>query len=163
MLSTRDCSAAELVRLIAEASRPGALRIVETPAELTFERAVAPLQNPGERGRVFDEQGELRWRKLEPDRYRVVYLGEDAGPAGMEDCTAELAGLERREFEVVLWGSYVARRGAFLDQSIQADLRYPLEAPKARQRAKLKGWHYVGADGAVAFSRYAAFFATEEA
>jgi hypothetical protein len=94
-------------------------------------------------GRIFTRAGELRWRYLPAlgeQSCRTVYLGEYLPPTALLDERHELAGLQRTEVEVPLWGRLTAasRAGAvpqaWVELRIPQRFHYPVPVPADSSR-----------------------------
>lgn len=111
------------------------------PGEIAAEDAVSRSVA----GRLFDGQGELRWRRLPvlgETAWRTVYLGEDRDTVALLPSRTELEGLKPKRNEHPLWGiltESVRRRNDAPDEWIELRIphrfRYPVEVPTARPAA----------------------------
>jgi hypothetical protein len=105
------------------------------PAEVAAEDAVSRSVA----GRLFGNQGELRWRKLPAlgeSAWRTVYLGEDAESVASLEKRSELDDLTSTKSEHPLWGILTAeaqRRGHAQDEWVELRIphrfRYPVTVP----------------------------------
>ncbi|MDW8266675.1 MAG: hypothetical protein RMJ52_15235 [Gemmataceae bacterium] len=96
-------------------------------------------------GRLFDDHGELQWRKLlvlGESTWRTVYLGAERDSVASLPSRTELKGLEPKRSEHPLWGILTAssrRSGTVLDEWVELRIphrfRYPVEVPTPRPMA----------------------------
>lgn len=111
------------------------------PGEVVAEEAVSRSVA----GRLFDGQGELRWRKLPvlgEVAWRTVYLGEESASVAALQSRSELDGLEPKRSEHPLWGilTVSARRrddaqNEWVELRIPHRFRYPVDVPTPRPAA----------------------------
>lgn len=82
---------------------------------------------PGARGRLFAPQGELRWRKVGLEDFRLVFLGSELWTSldRLTDASDELQGLQVRPFTHRLWGEWTSGFSAWIEQRIPHHLKYP--------------------------------------
>ena len=109
----------------------------EVAAEDAVSRSVA--------GRLFDGQGELRWRKLPvlgEAAWRVVYLGVERDSVAALPPRRELDGLEPKRSEHPLWGILTASarrrdndQAEWVELRIPHRFRYPVDVPSPRPPA----------------------------
>jgi len=111
-------------------------------------------------GRVFDQQAELRWEKIDEGKYRVVYLGAKRELQGLkknEKDQQELDNLERAKESknYYLFGEYLnatkltnmgiqPEEGYYAEVRIPRLLHYP--APAGAPRVQLKVLEYLDRD-----------------
>lgn len=110
-----------------------------------------------DQGRIFSPEGELKWRRVE-DRMRVVYLGDEPPPEGLEDRSAELAGLNKHAGELILWGERSNKENEWIEQQVPHRFNYPISTsqyPRGRAAIVIENW--VDAFGFEKFSRYHSF------
>lgn len=110
---------------------------------------------PGLRGRLFAEQGELRWRQIEQDRLALVFLGTQLwdGLDKMHDASDNLHSLVPQPIQHILWGEWESRLEAWVEQRIPHHFKYPTTG----SRVMLTGYQLVDpVTYAVQFQRYAA-------
>lgn len=96
-------------------------------------------------GRLFDDDGELKWRQLPvlgESAWRTVYLGEERDSVTSLPPRSELDSLEPKRSEHPLWGILTApaRRGddaqdEWVELRIPHRFRYPVDVPTPRPTA----------------------------
>jgi hypothetical protein len=105
-------------------------------------------------GRMWGARAEVRWQPAGADRYRALYLGEDALPDGFQPLASDLRALPSAEPEgLFLWGMRGAD-GCYHDPRLPRALDYAAlaaSAPEARLPCRL----LVSTDGQVQFVRLA--------
>ncbi len=111
-------------------------------------------------GRVFNEQAEVRWEKIDEGLYHVMYLGDERNIAGLkkdEKLQQELDNLERAKEpkNYYLFGEYLdaekltkmgiqPEEGYYAEVRIPRLLRYP--APAGARRVQLQVREYIDKD-----------------
>ena len=111
-------------------------------------------------GRVFDQQAELRWEKIDEGKYHAVYLGAQREIQGLkkdDKDQQELDSLERAKEtkNYYLFGEYLdaakltnmgiqPEEGYYAEVRIPRLLRYP--APEGARRVQLKVLEYLNKD-----------------
>jgi hypothetical protein len=118
------------------------------------------------RGRIFSSAGELQWRLMD-GRYRVVYLGEEAGIFGdsqpLKDESGNLAGLRPVGRSQILWGERTDMEKEWLEQSVLRIFHYPFEGgsvPRGRLQVVVEEWRRP--DGTAAFFRWCGLRETQK-
>jgi len=122
--------------------------------------ATTPFEN-WQRGRVFDQEQELKWDSLD-GQFHLVYCGPSV-PAGFTkqhiECTAEPT-----TYAYVAWGTRVepaarvalgiqTQGAAFIELQIPRILVYPVSAQAFRMKIEIREWY--GPDGRLCYSRWA--------
>jgi hypothetical protein len=127
-------------------------------------------------GRVFNQQAELRWEKIDDGKYHAVYLGTKREISGLkkdEKDQQELDSLERAKEtkNYYLFGEYLnaekltkmgihPKEGYYAEVRIPRLLHYP--APTGAQRVQLKVLEYLDRDtGEVKLFRFQGVKAAE--
>ncbi len=108
ILKAKDLNCEEWKTLIDELSVPDETRmIVESIEDIRFEwydKDRFPIGNCI-RGKIFNSQGELKWRLI-GDVYRTVFLGDNDWSGGiLIDLSQELNELSAKKDWIVLWGT----------------------------------------------------------
>jgi hypothetical protein len=111
------------------------------PGQVKVDEAVSRALS----GRLFDGQGELRWRKLPvlgEAAWRTVYLGEERDSVTSLPPRSELDSLEPKRSEHPLWGiltESARRRSDAADEWVELRIphrfRYPVDVPTPRPTA----------------------------
>jgi len=107
-----------------------------------------------EEGRIFWPEGELRWRRMEQEM-RVVYLGDDTPPSGLDNYSLEMDGLHQEDGKFILWGIRTDTDNEWIEQQVPHRFVYPVPENKiSRGRVKLIVEKWVDNSGFARFSRY---------
>ena len=107
-----------------------------------------------DQGRIFFPEGELKWRRAD-DLMRVVYLGKQAPPDGLEDYSPEMEGLKPEKSEFILWGVRTEKENEWIEQQVPHRFAYPVAGKKfARGRVALVVENWLDPAGMARFSRY---------
>lgn len=96
-----------------------------------------------EQGRIFSTRGEFRWRLIDCDLFRILYLGEDIGNTQLQNCSHELRDLTPKERRLFLWGERTDLEREWIDQQIPHRFVYPLFSenfPRGRVCLVLEEW-----------------------
>ena len=78
-----------------------------------------------DQGRIFSQTRELKWRKIDT-HIRVVYLGEEAPPEGLDDFSEELSPLRDSSSRFFLWGVRKETQTEWFEQMVPRRFKYPL-------------------------------------
>lgn len=163
-LGAKDLSRGAFVQMVKDHAFPDdALFMATTPAATRFDKFTFDepffLQSDG--GRIFWPTGELKWRKMDGDSLRTVYLGDDAPPEGLDDFSEELKYLSRSKpadsdnGRFILWGARTDKENEWIEQQVPHRFEYPMQTSKySRGRVALKTENWVDQSGYVRFSRY---------
>ena len=160
-LGAKDLSRVAFVQMVKDHAFPDdALFMATTPAATRFDKFTFDepffLQSDG--GRIFWPTGELKWRKMDGDSLRTVYLGDDAPPAGLENFSEELEALPETNpvaGRFILWGARTNKENEWIEQQVPHRFEYPMQTSKySRGRVALKTENWVDRSGCVRFSRY---------
>lgn len=120
----------------------------------SFKRLDATALIVCEQGRIFTASGELKWRRIRPELWRIVFLGNQLWP-GLEtllDASDVLADLESVRKKQVLWGDFHPASGMWIELRIPHKFNYPIE-PSPNVCLVTKIWRSKR-DGSVHFQRY---------
>ncbi len=119
-----------------------------------------PFLRESDQGRIFSQTWELKWRRM-GDCLRVVYLGHDEPPDGLDDASGEIRGLDpvRDETGFFLWGNRTNKGGEWIDEWIEQQaphrFKYPVTGnEKERGRVKIVVEKWVDNSQMPIFSRY---------
>lgn len=107
-----------------------------------------------DQGCIFSPEGELKWRRT-ADLMRVVYLGDEPPPEGLEDRSTELADLRRHNSDFVLWGKRSDIKDEWIEQQVPHRFKYPIataEFPRGRVAISVESW--IDVFGCAQFGRY---------
>lgn len=109
---------------------------------------------PSERGMIFSESGELKWRRLKHDLWRVVFLGTAlwSGIEDMNDASYLLYELEVHKERQVLWGQFQSNIERWIELRIPHRFQYPADK-STNVCLRLEVWRSK-ADGYVHYQRY---------
>jgi hypothetical protein len=163
ILKTKDLALHDFIALARQYHSLAIQRFKTTPLLLAFSPARALFENfaldqsfieTTEQGRIFSPEGELKWRRVN-DRMRVVYLGYEPPPEGLEDRSSELADLERHHSEFILWGVRSDSKNEWIEQQVPHRFNYPIStAQYSRGRAAISIESWIDSFGFAKFSRY---------
>lgn len=108
-----------------------------------------------DQGRIFSPAGELKWRYAD-EKMRVVYLGNEKPPDGLQDYSHEIRDLTlRKEKEIILWGVRTDTEDEWIEQKVPHRFHYPLSSKEyACGRIALVTEDWIDAAGYAKFSRF---------
>ncbi|OGP49128.1 MAG: hypothetical protein A2Y79_11015 [Deltaproteobacteria bacterium RBG_13_43_22] len=158
ILKAKDLDYGGWKSLIAELSvLEGTRMIVESIGNICFEwfdKERVLIENCI-RGRIFNPQGELKWRRI-GDVYRTVFLGDIDWAGGiLIDSSQELQELISKKEWMVLWGNRTDFKDEWLEQSIPQYFNYPFQnGVISRGRLKLITENWYDFSGRLVFVRY---------
>ena len=101
----------------------------------SFKRLDATALIVCEQGRIFTASGELKWRRIRPELWRIVFLGNQLWP-GLEtllDASDVLADLESVRKKQVLWVIFTL-------QAVWIELRIPPSSTTPLNQAQTFAW-----------------------
>lgn len=163
ILKTKDLALTEFIVIVQRYHELGIQHFQTTPLLLAFSPAQALFETldldrhfleTTEQGRIFSPEGELKWRRV-GDRMRVVYLGKELAPEGLEDRSSELVDLEKHHSELILWGQRSETKNEWIEQQVPNRFNYPIStAQHSRGRAAISIENWIDAFGFTKFSRY---------
>jgi hypothetical protein len=98
-----------------------------SPAESFFEKFKLDesFLKTTDQGRIFWVSGELKWRRVD-GQMRVVYLGKDSPPEGLDDFSDDTDELVRRLDELILWGVRSDTKPEWIEQQVPQRFNYPV-------------------------------------
>ena len=133
-----------------------ALMMAFSPAEAFFAKVKMDetfLQST-DQGRIFWPGGEIKWRRLD-EQIRVVYLGTEGPPAGLDDHSHEVSGMIRRTNELILWGVRSDKKSEWIEQQVPQRFDYPIAGEKhSRGRVAIVVENWLNESEITYFSRY---------
>ena len=103
-------------------------------------------------GRVFDAEGELRWRRipsLGPSCWRTVFLGDRdwVGSSELADHSHCLDSLQPQRKKLYLWGQQTPNSpDEWIDLRIPHRFRYPILGSGRHVRLLVEQWHDEGGE-----------------
>ena len=123
--------------------------------EFTFDNY---LFNQTTEGRVFSEEGEMKWRKI-GDKLRVAYFGFITPPPKLNKHKLELEGLKKEESRFILWGRRYVKDGVrtneWIEHQVPHRFTYPVvENKDENDRVSLIVENWTNNVGKIIFSRY---------
>ena len=106
-------------------------------------------------GRIFSEDGELKWRKL-GNIYRAVFMGSmDLISDKLTDFSMELKDLRKTERGYILWGERQIKKEEWIEQIVPHRFKYPLSGKKVeRGRVKVIVEEWFDSTNKIIFSRF---------
>lgn len=81
---------------------------------------------PSIEGRIFSKTGELRWKKMDDDCMRTVFLGQEFQGSWLDDASKELTGLTCETEEILLWGIKTEGKHEWIEQQTPVFFDYPV-------------------------------------
>jgi len=135
---------------------------IENPDQWKFGFLEDVVLEESERGRVFSESGELKWRRLKDNIWRVVFLGTNqwTGVQNMQDASHLLQDLEVKTEDQILWGEFKPHIKKWVELRIPHKFNYPVEkGPNVCLTVEV--WRSKK-DGHVHFQRYYGLKPVEE-
>ncbi|MCR4289371.1 MAG: CRISPR-associated protein Csx19 [Candidatus Scalindua sp.] len=118
------------------------------------------LFNQTTEGRIFSEEGEIKWRKI-GDTLRVVYLGVETPLSNLIEYTHELKCLEKEYDSFILWGQRYIKEGNLMNEWIEQQVPhrfvYPVvnnDARYDRLGIKIENWTDKEKIKEIKFNRY---------
>jgi hypothetical protein len=163
ILKVKDLALTDFIALIKQYHACAVEQFQTTPLMLAFSPAQALfitldldqlILESSEQGRIFSAEGELKWRRVD-DRMRVVYLGDEPPPDGLEDRSSELADLEKHHSELILWGARTDTKNEWIEQQVPHRFNYPISTTRySRGRAVVLIENWIDSFGFTRFSRY---------
>ena len=146
----------ELLSSLPEKSKE--FKLLENVVNITFEKYSSEANlDIWEKGRVFGETGEVKWRKID-EEYHAVYLGKSPLEGILEkqnfnDELEEPEEPEERERSYFLWGAKTKDKSdEWMELRIPRLLNYPVKGEK--DRVKLKVVEYINKSGKILHYRY---------
>ncbi|MDM8537376.1 CRISPR-associated protein Csx19 [Desulfobacterales bacterium HSG17] len=156
-LFAKDISTQEFISFVNNGQWPEtSLLMAFSPDSFKFETLDSDKIIPAdtEEGRIFWPEGELKWRKMEQGM-RVVYLGDNTPPLGLDNYSSEMDGLNREKGKFFLWGIRTDTDDEWIEQQVPHRFVYPVsEKEFSRGRVKLIVEKWVDNSGFARFSRY---------
>lgn len=118
-----------------------------------------------ERGRIFNDDFELRWEKQD-QVFVVVYIGKPKDLPMLGTDTKSLSGFKTYNDDYYLWGEKLSEDrlklieqptaiSLFLELQVPRLLHYPVSNQNEKSRVKLSARHYLNSEtGALEFYRF---------
>lgn len=109
-------------------------------------------------GRIFSEEGEIKWRRL-GEMLRVVYFGVGTPPQNLIDYTADLDELKESYTSFILWGRRYIKDGVLTNEWIEHQVPHRFTYPIVKNDTKgnrvcVKVENWSNNVGEIKFSRY---------
>lgn len=111
-------------------------------------------------GRIFSEEGEIKWRRL-GEKLRVVYLGTGVPPQNLINYTSELDNLVKEEdlAHFILWGRRYVKDGfrtnEWIEHQVPHRFTYPfVKNDSVNNRIGIRVENWVNNVKETKFSRY---------
>ncbi len=158
VLCAQDFSRDEFVGMVHDASWPfDSLMMLLAPTHeprFDFYSYDEELLQASEQGRIFNPEGEFKWRRV-GDCLRTVYLGYTPPVMDLIDHSEKLNDLSTEYEELVLWGERRDLENEWIAQQVPHRFRYPVSGMDfPRGRVALVVEHWTDSSGIRRFSRY---------
>ena len=156
-LHSKDFAPEEFIVFIGQYRFPeNALMMAFSPAEMFFDQFKLDelFLKETDQGRIFWAGGELKWRRVD-GQMRVVYLGTEAPPVGLEDHSHEINDLESSTHELIFWGVRSDKKPEWIEQQVPQRFVYPITGNQySRGRVAVVVENWLDSSKIVRFSRY---------
>ncbi|WP_435550716.1 type III-D CRISPR-associated protein Csx19 [Desulfobacterium sp. N47] len=156
-LHSKNFNIQDFVSFISQCRFPeDALMMAFSPAETVFAKFKLdePFLKETDQGRIFWTGGELKWRCVD-GQIRVVYLGTEAPPDGLDDHSHEMSGLVNKPEELILWGVRSDKKPEWIEQQVPQRFVYPVKGVKySRGRVALVVENWLDESEITHYSRY---------
>ncbi len=156
-LHSKDFALEEFIAFICRCRFPeNTLMIAFSPAEMFFDlfRFDESFLKTTDQGRIFWAGGELKWRCVD-GQIRVVYLGTEEPPTGLDDHSHEINGLKSNTHELILWGIRTNKQLEWIEQQVPQRFVYPVSGNQYSQgRVAVVVENWLDSLEIVQFSRY---------
>ncbi|MDA3898207.1 MAG: CRISPR-associated protein Csx19 [Desulfobacteraceae bacterium] len=156
-LHSKDFAPEDFVTFIRQCHFPeDALMMAFSPAESFFEKFKLDelYLKTTDQGRIFWDGGELKWRRVD-GQMRVVYLGKDTPPEGLDDFSDEMKELDDKPDELILWGIRTDTEPEWIEQQVPQRFAYPVSGNQySRGRVAVVVENWLDSSGIVRLSRY---------
>ena len=156
-LHSKDFTPEDFVAFIRQCRFPeNALMMAFSPAEWVFKefKPEESFLKATDQGRIFWTGGELKWRCVER-QIRVVYLGDETPPTGLEDHSHEMNDLNSETNDLILWGVRSDTDPEWIEQQVPQRFAYPVTGNQySRGRIAVVVENWLDSSEIVRFSRY---------
>ncbi|KPA14378.1 hypothetical protein MHK_005399 [Candidatus Magnetomorum sp. HK-1] len=106
-------------------------------------------------GRIFSEEGELKWRRID-HMMRMVYLGKESDIELLNDHSKELtSNIKPRRSDIILWGERTNLENKWIEQQVPHCFNYPIDGNEYKYgRVAIEVESFVDNSGMALFRRF---------